>query len=302
MSEPGRLPRRLGIGVVPVRGESFPSWIDRMAIRMGTGPGWIVRELGIELRLWAGFGEKVVLPEGYGISMSRRSLESVSAATGVTPDAVSAMLLSVYDGTVLDLSSVGPGTVGGQVWKREWALFRGSRCCPDCVAAADGAWQLWWRLGGAAACPLHRVLLHGQCPRCGLPLRWNNSRLPTRTPYPAGGLTACMNRNTSSGSACGFPLAELPARPAPAEVLEVQDLYLRAAAGQSLRLAGKDVAPADWFAELKQLVAIARVAGPRDFPGVEALPELYAQAWHEDHVSEENGDLGCGAPTRRPRN
>ncbi len=290
MGEPGRLlPRRMGIGVVPVPCESFPSWVDRMAIRMGTGPGWVVRELGIERRSWTGSGEKVVLPEGYGISMSRRDLESVSAATGVAPDMVSTMLLSVYDGTVLDLSSVGPGTVGGQVWKREWALFRGSRCCPDCVAAAEGAWQLWWRLGGVAACPQHRVLLHGQCPGCGLPLRWNNSRLPTRTPYPTGGLTACLNRNASNNSTCGFPLAELPSRPAPAEVLEVQDLYLRAAAGQPLHLAGKDMAPADWFAELRQLVALARLAGPQDFPGADALPGLCARAWREDHAAEEAG-------------
>jgi len=199
---------------------------------MRTGPGWVVRELGIELRP----GGASVVPANYGISMSRRDLESVHAATGVAPDAVSAMLLSAYDGTVLDLS-LGPGAVGGQMWKRAWGLFRGSRCCPDCVAAADGCWRLWWRLGGAAACPEHRVLLHGQCPRCGLPLRWNSSRLPTRTPCPANGLTACTNRvsrDAGSRSACGFPLAELPVRPAPAEVLEVQDLYLRAAAGQAL--------------------------------------------------------------------
>jgi hypothetical protein len=95
-----------------------------MAIRMRTGPGCVVRELGIELRP----GGASVVPANYGISMSRRDLESVHSATGVAPDAVSAMLLSVYDGTVLDLSSLGPGTVGGQVWKREWGLFRGSRC------------------------------------------------------------------------------------------------------------------------------------------------------------------------------
>lgn len=36
MSGAGRaLPRRLGIGVVPAQGESFLSWVDRMAVRMG---------------------------------------------------------------------------------------------------------------------------------------------------------------------------------------------------------------------------------------------------------------------------
>lgn len=286
MGEPGTLPRRLGIGLVPAEGESFPSWIDRMAIRMRTGPGWIVRALGVELLPG---GASVVLPASYGISMSPKDLESVYSATGVAPDVVSSMLLSVYDGAVLDLSSLGVGTVGGQVWKREWALFRGSRCCPDCVEAAGGAWQLWWRLGGAAACPEHRVLLHGQCRRCGLPLRWNSSPLPTRVPYPADGLTACVNRDADTHSVCGLPLTDLPARPVSAEVLEVQDLYLRAAAGQVLHLAGKEVAPAGWFAEMRQLVAFARLAGPQEFPGRDALPELYAQVWREDHAAEETG-------------
>jgi hypothetical protein len=95
-------------------------------------------------------------------------LEAVRSATGVTPGAVRAMLLSMYDGTVLDLSSLGQGYAGDQVSQREWGLFRGSRCWPECLAASAGVWQLWWRLGGAAACPVHQVLLHGECPRCGL--------------------------------------------------------------------------------------------------------------------------------------
>lgn len=100
------LPRRLGIGVVPVQGESFPSWVDRMAVRMRTGPGWVIRELGVDLQPG---GHGIVLPSNYGISMSRRSLDAVQAATGVAPAATNAMLLSVYDGTVLDLSSLGRG-------------------------------------------------------------------------------------------------------------------------------------------------------------------------------------------------
>lgn len=79
---------------------------------MRTGPGWVVRELGVEL-LPGGSGSK---PLNYGISMSARDLEAVRSAAGVAPGAVSAMLLSVYDGTVLDLSPLGrcwrPGDEG----------------------------------------------------------------------------------------------------------------------------------------------------------------------------------------------
>lgn len=205
------LPRRLGIGVVPVQGESFPSWVDRMAVRMRTGPGWVIWELGVELLPG---GKSVVQAAHYGISMSVEELDAVHAASGVVPDAVKAMLLSVYGGTVLDLSSLGHGPAGGGVGKREWGLFRGSRCCPDCVTDGGGVWRLWWRLGGAAACPDHRVLLHGECPRCRLPLRWSNYRFPIRAPYPAEWATACMNWDTGRRRVCGFPLAELPLRPA----------------------------------------------------------------------------------------
>lgn len=75
---------------------------------MRTGPGWVVRELGVEL-LPGGMGSK---PLNYGISMSVRDLDAVRAATGAAPEAVSAMLLSVYDGTVLDLSPLGRGPAG----------------------------------------------------------------------------------------------------------------------------------------------------------------------------------------------
>lgn len=252
-----------------------------MAVRMRTGSGWVIRELGVELLPG---GKSVVQAANYGISMSPGELDAVHAATGVAPDTVSAMLLSAYDGTVLDLSSLGHGPAGGGVGKRAWGLFRGSRCCPDCVLSAGGVWRLWWRLGVAAACPEHGVLLHGQCPRCRLPLRWNNYRLPIRTPHPASGLTACMNWDTDRRSVCGFPLAELSARPVPAEVLELQELYLRAAAGQTMYLAGKEVASADWFAEMSQLVALSRFVGPQEFPARDMLPGVFAQAWHEDHA------------------
>lgn len=246
---------------------------------MGTGPGWVVRELGVEL-LPDRSGSK---PLNYGISMSRRDLNAVRAATGVVPQTVSAMLLSVYDGTVLDLSLLGRVPAGGTKLKNAWALFRGSRCCPECVLA-DGAWQLWWRLGAAAACPEHRVLLHGRCPRCRMPLRWRRTRL-TLGAFPANGLSVCLNRPAGVRGVCGFPLAELPARPVPAEILKVQDLYLRAAAGQSLVLAGKEAAPAAWFAEMSQLAALVRWAGPRELPGLDALPGDCVRAWQDDHAA-----------------
>jgi hypothetical protein len=237
-------------------------------------------------------------PLNYGISMSPRDLDAVRSATGVAPEAVSTMLLSAYDGTVLDLSSLGRGPAGGPGMRSAWGLFRGSRCCPECVIAVDGAWQSWWRLGGAVACPEHRVLLHGQCPRCRVPLRWNWGWLML-SPFPVNGLLACMNRPDGSRDVCGFPLAELPDRPVTAEVLEVQDLYLSAAGGQMLHLAGKEVAPAGWFAEMSQLAALARWAGPRELPVLDALPGHLIRVWRDDYAAgkEQRRWLWRGCPS-----
>ncbi|MFI6740549.1 TniQ family protein [Nonomuraea sp. NPDC050451] len=53
----------------------------------------------------------------------------------------------------------------------EWAQLFGSRACPKCLAASNGAWPLWWKLGWAAVCPAHRMLLVDHCPRCRVHLR-----------------------------------------------------------------------------------------------------------------------------------
>jgi TniQ len=284
VGEAGKLPRRLGIGVVPVQGESFPSWVDRMAARMGTSRGWVIRQLGIEL---VPNGARAVWPLRYGISMSRSDLDAVRSATGAPPEQVRAMLLSAYDGTVLDMSALGRGLSGYHAGARAWGLFRGSRCCPDCVAAGDGAWQLWWRLGGAVACPEHSALLYGRCPRCRLPLR-QDLRFPVRFPFPADGPSVCVNWRADARAVCGFPLKELPPRPVTAAVLDVQDSYLRAAAGQPLRLAGKEVTPAWWFAEMSQLVAFARLVGPQEVPCLEEVLSDHAiRAWRDDHAAGE---------------
>ena len=284
MGDARNLPRRLGIAVVPVPGEAFPSWVDRMAARMGTSRGWVVRQLGIEL---VPYGGRAVSPLHYGISMSRSDLDAVRSATGVPAEQVSAMLLSAYDGTVLDMSALGRGLIGHQAGVRAWGLFRGSRCCPDCVAAGDGAWHLWWRLGGAAACPQHSALLHGRCPRCRLPLR-EDLRFPVRILFPANGPSVCMNWRADARAVCGFPLEELSPRPVTAAVLDFQDSYLRAAAGQSLQLAGKEVTPAWWFAEMSQLAAFARLVGPQALPCLEeVLPDPAIHAWRDDHAAGE---------------
>lgn len=134
-----------------------------------------------------------------------------------------------------------------------------------------------------------------------MPLAAEVEPLPAPDPHPSS-VKRVDGLHELGYGLCGFPLAELPARPVPSEVLEVQDLYLRAAAGQALYLAGKDVTPADWFAEMSQLVALARLVGSQEFPAQDSLPGFLPKPGMRITLAGKAGALGCGGLTRPPRN
>src|SRR6266498_1115249 len=207
------MPRRLGLVVWPELGESFPSWVDRLAVDMAVPPGVVAVELGLELS-----GSRfMVRPLLFGVALTETSRAALRAATGVGDEVLDAMHLSAYDGTVLDFAGLDP-TDGRSVQRlrlKQWALFHSSRACPDCLAETGGVWQTWWRLGGAAVCPRHGLLLHSSCPRCGMEIRQvttrHHSALSRTTPALPG---ACNNRQDAV--ACGFPLSELRVGRSPA--------------------------------------------------------------------------------------
>jgi hypothetical protein len=108
------------------------------------------------------------VPLLFGIRPVEGAAVSVQAATGVSGRVFDAMHLSVYDGTVLDLSGLADDRASVQrVRQREWALFNGSRACPACLTESGGAWQLWWRLAAAAVCPTPGVFWSPIAPAAG---------------------------------------------------------------------------------------------------------------------------------------
>src|SRR6266545_115251 len=169
----------------------------------------------------AGFGAFRLAVHGAAVAVRSGAYGDQScgfaAATGVGDEVLDAMHLSAYDGTVLDFAGLDP-TDGRSVQRlrlKQWALFHSSRACPDCLAETGGVWQTWWRLGGAAVCPRHGLLLHSSCPRCGMEIRQvttrHHSALSRTTPALPG---ACNNRQDAV--ACGFPLSELRVGRSPA--------------------------------------------------------------------------------------
>ncbi|GAA1150800.1 hypothetical protein GCM10009664_18360 [Kitasatospora gansuensis] len=254
-------PVRFPSVLIPAAGESFPSWLDRLAADLDVPPGQAARLLGFEPRGNTGY----MKPPFFGTALTATHAGRIRAVTGLEAAELQAMQLSAFDGRVLDMTgldlaferSVQPVSL------REWALFDSSRGCPPCLAASP-VWPLWWRLGLAAVCPEHRVLLVDVCPRCEVRLqrgtgtgtrtlptrgrsldpRLCNARLPTRD------RTAWM---------CDQVLGEIPASAVPRSLAESQSRVLAAVDSGQAQVGGRAVAATEYFAAFKYLTALARV-------------------------------------------
>ncbi|MEU6721178.1 TniQ family protein [Nonomuraea sp. NPDC046802] len=181
----GVWPRWLALVVAPASGESFASSVvDRMALRNGCPPWAMVEALGLGVA-----ASSDVRSLAYGVVTTPETCTAIEATTGVSSEVVHGMHLEAFDGSVLDLTGVRVGDKESvrRAESREWVQFFGSRACPTCLADSGGVWLAWWKLGRAAVCPEHRMLLVDLCPRCrvhlrrgpaGQPPRLSRSRMP----------------------------------------------------------------------------------------------------------------------------
>lgn len=240
-------------------------------------PGLVADDLG----LTASCGGGRRLPLLFGLRPVEGDAVSVRAATGVSGRVFDAMHLSVYDGTVLDLSGLADDKASVQrVRQREWALFNTSRACPACLGESGGVWQLWWRLAVAAVCPIHRCVLVTDCPGCGLELRCGNVRhqsLPSRMDRIDP--VRCTNR--TGGDMCRFPLAEATVVPVGDEVCAVQVAYLAAADGRPHPFGGQRVTASAWGLAFKVLCGLIRLAG-QDLEPPSIVPAAAVDAFVTD--------------------
>ncbi|MFF9217429.1 TniQ family protein [Streptomyces viridosporus] len=292
------LPRRLPSVPVPARGESFPSWLSRAAVDWQIAPGRAAQALGLECHpRYTG-----VRPLWFGTALTRRSLQGVEAATGLDAQVIEAMQLSRYAGTVLDFTGrEEPGRQEesyARLRNREWALFSSSRACPKCLESAP-VWPLWWRLGMAAVCPEHRVLLVDTCPRCSARLGFGYAGYPrgltTRDLILDLGL--CNNRCPASrgrkAGLCSQKLTVLPTVPVPAELADLQQRILDIADGSPAQVAGSPVTPAEFFAALRFTASVVRlVATPDEINSCAALPAAAAQVFTTNQQERRLADRG----------
>ncbi|MFD3844836.1 TniQ family protein [Streptomyces microflavus] len=296
------VPRRLPAVLVPVEGESFASWLSRAAADWQLAPGEAALALGLESRPGV-----VVRPLLFGVALSGRSLRRAGAATGLRERDLRAMQLDRYAGTALDLAGLGRPTSEPSLavlGKQEWALFTASRACPKCLAERP-VWHLWWRLGIAAVCPVHHVLLVDVCLRCrsrlGQGYNGHPRGLPSRRPEID--LGRCNNRRPADrrrkAGLCDQKLAALPATPVPAALSALQQRFLDIVDGHTMpRVAGRTVAATEFFAALRYTTAVARlVATDDDLDACSFLPDEAADAFTAEQHGRQRATLG-GAGTQ----
>lgn len=284
-------PRRLAHVLRPAPGESFASWIDRYAADNALTPGEAAGVLGLECREADGS----LRPVYFGTLLTARSLAALTARTGLDAQQVEAMQLARYHGTALDLSALDPAAEStlAPVARTQWALFTSSRACPHCLAESP-VWPLWWRLGVAAVCPRHLVLLVDACPLCRTPLRRGARRhfrgLPRRS-LPESGV--CGARYGGGQGRCPQPMAQLPTVGLPVALAALQRTALGVADGEPASVAGRTVEGAEWFAALRYLTAAFRLAPSVAREANTALPSAVLEALEPQREARRSGRGGA---------
>lgn len=275
------------------------SWVHRGSVHSGCPAGLWARSLGLPSRVgFTSGGFRVVM---FGIVLPASWASAVADRTGLTAVDITDMHLQRFDGSVLDLRGLdfADERTLVPVMNREWMLAHSSRACPQCLRENPGVWPLWWRLSCAACCPKHALLLIDACPSCGIALTRGYRGVPrglsdVRIQDPE----ACGNQ-TPDGP-CTQLLGAMPTVSVGPGLVRAQGLVLRVAAGgptipehastssMSVRLAGRDVSAAVWFAAFRDIAALTlaaqspgQAAGLRPDGAASPPPQLAAALYAE---------------------
>lgn len=272
--------RTLAIRPRPVLGESFSSYVERIAARQRLPLVTVLRAAGVVTE-----ERTTSLPAGYGVTLSRQAVENFATATRLEVGRVSDMLLRRFSGIAFDFSDVSWDDAAGlrNACRREWVYAAETHVCPHCLGN-DGAQLLVWKLPWSFACVRHRCLLAGRCPQCGSRLgsgRPDGRTIPARASQIVE-LGRCRAPRPGAASPrspveppCGYPLADM----------RTQSLRLRGAVLNAqqrlddiLETGSGDGLPAvEYLGVLRGLIALILAVGRQD--DLTGLPSDCAKAW-----------------------
>jgi hypothetical protein len=232
--------------------ESFASWIDRFSAELEVPPGLLLRHLQLHL----------VDPVGgaysaYGVSLTGDEYSTIEQLTGLEPGMVRRTLLDRYEGALYQASRT--ATADGRPivhsLQHQWVLPRTSRACRVCLEQRP-MWRLVWKLGFAAACTEHQVMLTDTCSLCGTGHRLRGGNREPISKRHIASPTEC--RGIAGGRPCGHDLRDGNDIASPADVVAAQVRLTRVADTGSGHIAGETVAARDWFETFVALTSAAR--------------------------------------------
>ena len=157
-------PRRLALVVAPQPGESFASWIDRMATDMALPAGRVADAIGVSNAARATDGRPLL----FGVALNASERTAIHIATGVAPATLDVMQLAAYDGTVLDLHDA--ATAG-------WTTKARSRPARNAWPSREG----YGHCGGGSDSPWSARPTSGCCSTRARPAKWRYGAGPPRT-------------------------------------------------------------------------------------------------------------------------
>jgi hypothetical protein len=272
------LPRSLD----PLPDESLPSYLLRLAHRLGLAPVRILQLTG----LTAGPGA----PRALMTHLDAAAAAAFAGTTRLTIAEVASLCMSSMSGRY---PHAAPVVTSGQQCTRPvtspWVFTTATRYCPQCLAGDGspiqeqygGAWRKTWRLPVVFACRLHHRLLRHLCPSCGQPPMPASASL---IPYSrVSGQHPAQCRAALSTSRGGRPVLcaarlDLHLGPATAGQLPRADLDMLLAACDrlldllqpggptSLVSAGCPATPGQYFADLRLTSGLISAAWPASRP------------------------------------
>ncbi len=262
----------------PAVGETFTSWMDRLA-----AANWMPVTSTLYVTGIAKSDDVKAIPTGYGHYLTGGQLESLSFTTSVAQETISAMLTTSWVGT-----RASPVIINGQDLTRDakqfahknWVYANGSHYCPQCLKENQGAWLLEWKIPFVWACTRHNALLQSSCPECNQRAAQNRRtsglkpEFPTHIPKPG----TCKNTppkidNKNSKGPCGHKLTEEPLGiELPVWLLTLQQ-----------RILDETMDP-DWWGDIRSLATYAMITTPIETIEeilCNSLPETLQQVWVE---------------------
>lgn len=302
-------PRSLVTFLEPHSGESFSSYVERLAAKHDVALAVILSRLGLVSP------SNKRPPSGYGVVLDDNHLQLFCTVSRLPADIVRSLLLSAYDGIAIDMagaSSADPDSLR-KTAVAQWAYFSGSHYCPECLKESRGAWQLSWKLPWSYCCVRHHCLLNQFCPYCnqraggGRRDGWSTPVFHARVPRPGhcgNPLPKGQAVRGQGGAPCGGFLGDAPATDVGdfPELMAAQERI-----NQMLRpytTPNRKNAVASFFDEMRSLTALLLYSADADDFGPMPEQSRFAVEHHVNvrkQAREERNAMVDGRNGPRPR-